>query len=164
VLTHGTSPLDADTDGDGIPDVVEAQPTSTYTAPLGDLDLDGFDDAWGPAGIAAQDTDGTGGPDLLDADADDDGTSDALEGGTLPSGVDADGDGLDAAVDPDDSAWGPVDAGFVDPATELIDSDLDLTLGGEVDYRDAVHDGDDRDLDGLTDNEEILAGSDPDDP
>ena len=110
--------LDIDSDNDGIPDNIEAQPTATYRAPLGvDTDGDGLDDRYDPtpggavtAGVAVPltNTDGTDLPDYRDTDSDNDGRLDSVEGwdvnndgvaDTVASGLDADQDGLDDAYD-----------------------------------------------------------------
>ncbi|NJB38203.1 Ig-like domain-containing protein, partial [Croceivirga sp. JEA036] len=112
--------LDLDSDNDGIPDVVETG--------NGALDTDGngsIDAAESPAGTngipnAAEDggvdgngvstppvnSDGTGGADYLDIDADNDGILDTIEAqpdATLvqPTGNDSDNDGIDDAFDAD---------------------------------------------------------------
>ena len=108
--------LDIDSDNDGIPDNVEAQPTgayigppvaTSYIPPSGTVDttpgsptigLDiayiGYSPTVGGAtsnGLVPQDTDGLGSPDYLDTDADEDGLQDFRENGfvvtfTTPSG------------------------------------------------------------------------------
>ncbi len=113
--------LDLDSDNDGIPDNIESQPTDDYAAPTGkDSDGDGWDDAYDPDNggtpISIEDTDGDGTPDYLDIDSDNDGDNDALEGwdgdndgipDIIPSGTDADRDGLDDAYDNDDTKINP---------------------------------------------------------
>ncbi len=113
--------LDIDSDGDGIVDITEGQPTLNFVIPLGgenaDVDADGINDAFdsnkdarGGFDISAVDTDNDGIPDYLDLDSDDDGESDAIEGfdfngdgePELPlSGIpgDPDNDGLDGIYD-----------------------------------------------------------------
>lgn len=114
---------DIDSDADGITDHVEAQFTNHYVLPAGiDTDQDGIDNAYDkddnitynhqgliPVNFqGAVDTE----PDYIDADADDDGRPDIIEGhdGDLngvadftPTGTDTDGDGLDDAFDLDNT-------------------------------------------------------------
>ena len=80
--------LDLDSDNDGIPDAVEAQPTAGFQSPSigADADMDGvvdtFDDPsveHGGAFSAPVDTDMDGTPDFLDTDSDNDGISDTAE-------------------------------------------------------------------------------------
>ncbi len=129
--------LDADSDGDGIPDNVEAQTDAGYITPDGTSDANGFDTAYGGAGLVVVDTDNDGIPDYLDLDSDGDGILDAIEGNdadadgiadTTPSGADTDGDGIDDTFDPDDGG------------TALTPQDLDLDLLN--DYRDTDDDAD----------------------
>ncbi|MBK9490354.1 MAG: hypothetical protein IPO07_17420 [Haliscomenobacter sp.] len=174
--------LDLDSDNDGIPDNIEAQTTLGYVVPSGsDSDGDGLDNAYegaGNAGLTPVNTDGTDGPDYLDTNADNEDGLDAAESG-LPAltGTDTDNDGLDNAVDSDDSIFGPVNAGISSPKTALIDTDVDVNTGGDLDYRDNDPDNDgltgpadpnpndaDSDDDGVSDGAEATAGTDPNDP
>ena len=154
--------LDADADGDGIPDATEAHDAdgdglADAVAVNNDDDGDGLDDAFDadcagmPAGCLAdgmaaptQDSDGDMSADYLDADSDNDGRLDRQEAfdgdgdgepDVLPSGVDADGDGLDDAFDEDQMGVGPTGQ----------DADDD----GRPDYVDLDSDGD-----GIADNVE----------
>ena len=95
--------LDLDSDNDGIPDTVEGQTTAGYIPPTNmDSDGDGVDDAYDPDSggqfTIPVDTDGDGTTDHLDADSDDDDIDDIVESGLVLSGFDADGDGIDDAV------------------------------------------------------------------
>lgn len=174
--------LDLDSDNDGIPDNIEAQTTLGYVVPSGsDSDGDGLDNAYegaGNAGLTPVNTDGTDSPDYLDTNADNEDGLDAAESG-LPAltGTDTDNDGLDNAVDSDDSIFGPVNAGISSPKTALIDTDIDVNTGGDLDYRDNDPDNDglsgpadpnpndaDSDDDGVSDGAEATAGTDPNDP
>ena len=112
--------LDIDTDGDGITDNIEGQTTLGYKFPLYlDTDNDGLDNAYdtapftatfGGAGIFLSDKDFDGIPDYLDLDTDSDTAPDITEGhdynfngiaddNVTPTGLDADGDGLDNRFD-----------------------------------------------------------------
>jgi hypothetical protein len=110
--------LDIDSDNDGIPDNIEAQPTATYKTPtLVDGDGDGlatiYDNvpgAFGGSGIFVWDQDGDGIPDYRDLDTDGDGQPDIAEGNDFNlngiaddlitlTGLDTDGDGLDNRFD-----------------------------------------------------------------
>jgi gliding motility-associated-like protein len=123
--------LDLESDGDGISDVLEGGGVDT------DFDgiADGTSDANGvpssaSGGLTPPDTDGTGGSNPYDLDADGDGISDVIEGG----GTDANNDGK-------------IDTGQIQTP---IDSDGD----GIADYRDK-----DSDNDGILDVVEIAACS-----
>lgn len=100
--------LDIDSDQDGIVDVIEAQSTSNYVAPLeNDSDGDGIDDAFdadysGPGTVkgsmidALSDVDGDDTPDYIDLNSDDHGGTDQAESGfpAATSNTDSDNDGL----------------------------------------------------------------------
>ena len=140
--------LDIDSDDDGIPDNIEAQPTNSYTAPSGsgismiDANNDGFDDNYGSGLATLEDTDGDGTPDYLDTDSDNDGTPDSEENG-MPQGnstSDTDNDGLLDAFETNgvnDASW-DVNEAIEDPTdlSILPDTDGDLNSGGDLDYRD----------------------------
>lgn len=108
------NPYDLDSDGDGILDVREAgfaDATNDGTAD-GTLGADGWSDAID--GLAAPlnlpNTDLAGPVNFLDIDSDDDGLTDNVEGQStagyqLPSGADADGDGIDDVYDNNDAAF-----------------------------------------------------------
>lgn len=119
--------IDIDSDNDGIVDNIEGQSTAGYIAySATDTDGDGIADAFdntvgfGGNGLTPVNTDGTGNPDYLDADADDDGRTDRLEGwDTNGNGIidgsetaytgttDADGDGLLDEYDSNDALINP---------------------------------------------------------
>lgn len=132
------NPYDVDSDGDGIVDVIEAG--------LPDANLNGIVDGtiavngWSttissmPA-LTLINTDGTGNPDYLDIDSDDDGIPDNIEGMStagylLPTTTDVDGDGL---MSPYDNV-----AGFSGSGIFVYDHDGD----GTPDYKDLDTDGD----------------------
>src|SRR5690606_39481447 len=138
--------LDLDSDGDGIPDNVEAQTSLGYLAPSNiDANNDGLDDAYG-AGLIPIDTDGDGIPDYLDTDSDNEGGNDTQEAGLTLSGSDSDQDGLDDTMDTTTGYGDP--GGRIDNPTNtnggsimLPDSDGDLNdPDGDLDFRDATDD------------------------
>ncbi len=123
-LTEGNGAIDSDGDGradsrdidsdnDGLTDNVEAQPEGLYRAPANvDTDNDGLDNAYDPDNggvvIAPANTDGADQLDYLDADADNDGIPDSIEGHDANAdgiadrvrvNTDTDGDGLDDVYD-----------------------------------------------------------------
>ncbi|HDZ04219.1 hypothetical protein LCGC14_0068450 [marine sediment metagenome] len=176
--TEGTTPLNTDTTGnadfldidaddDGIPDNVEAQPTTGYVAPADTFNRDGVDANY-LNGLRPEDADTDLTPDYLDADSDDDGISDMLEAGQgilVDSLADADNDGLNDAFD--DTSGNDVnndlDTGAI--ATDNVDDDDTA----EVDFRSVLDfDGDgipdtvdlDDDNDGISDLDEAN-GIDP---
>jgi len=146
--------LDIDADNDGIPDAVEAQPTTGFVSPSGigtvmvDVNNNGVDDAFeiaGNIGFTPLNTDGDSEPDYLDLNSDNDSLPDLEENGDAEntlSGTDTDGDGLDDNFDDvDDSATTAstvIDTHTPPNATNLGDEDLDAGTGGDVDYRDAL--------------------------
>ncbi|MEL0455516.1 LamG-like jellyroll fold domain-containing protein [Flavobacteriaceae bacterium SZ-1-7] len=145
--------LDIDSDDDGIPDNVEAQPTIGYIPPSGlsgsitDANGNGLDDVYesamgGTDLFNVEDTDGDKLKDYLDSDTDNDGVLDIDENGqaSVLTGVDIDGDGLDDVFDSvlaqldvnDEVSTGDV----ADLTASFGDADFDATLGGDLDYRD----------------------------
>jgi hypothetical protein len=113
---------DIDSDGDGIPDNVEALATNSYLLPVyTDTDGDGIDDSYdningfAGRGIVPVDTDLDGQPDYTDFDTDNDNLNDILEANDFnfnnlvddnitPTGADTDGDGLDDRFDADNTS------------------------------------------------------------
>jgi hypothetical protein len=198
-----TNPLDPDTDRGGIKDGAEDFNRN------GKLDSSELDPLAKPDDATANDSDGDGLPDALealigtnprDADSDDDGV---LDGEEPLFGVDSDGDGFVNALDPDSDNDGLFDGtelgratagpdtdttrgNFVpdtDPATRTDPLDPDTDRGGVKDgAEDANRNGKvdsgetnplhrpddgtptDSDNDGLTDAQEAALGSDPNDP
>ena len=108
---------DLDSDNDGIPDNIEAQTTAGYAVPGTAVDAQGRLTAYGAAGLTPVNTDGADNSDYLDTDSDNVQGNDTTEAGLTLASADADGDGLDDAVDTDDSAFGPANAGVANPAT-----------------------------------------------
>ena len=145
-------------------DVIEWQTTAGYIPPSGtDSDGDGLDDAFdddvnnfGDAGNndTPTNTDGTDNPDYLDLNSDNTEQNDAVEAWdtnndgtaeTLPSGSDADGDGLDDAYDTNDAA--------VNPTNGNTPSSFPNLDGGtpERDWRESI----DTDGDGIADDTDL---------
>ena len=127
--------LDLDSDGDGIPDNVEAQTTLGYIAPSGTVNAYGVDNNYA-AGLIPVNTDGTDNPDYLDLDSDNEGSNDTMEAGLTLAGKDSDFDGLDDNID---TTSGYTDVnGTINNPSILPDADSDVSTGGDVDFRDAV--------------------------
>ena len=132
--------IDIDSDNDGIPDNVEAQLTIGYIAPAGAIDTGkGIFLVYGN-GLTPVDTDGDGTNDIIDSDSDADGLPDIQENGMANStlNTDTDSDGLDNAFegsnlndgqDPNDEINNP-------SSSILPDTDGDVNIGGDLDYRD----------------------------
>jgi len=147
--------LDIDADDDGIPDNVEAQSTQGYTAPTGNVGLNGVDtayennDSFNPTGVTIINTDSAHAtnsdtiPDYRDTDADGDTINDTTESGIVLNagslGTDSDGDGLDDIYEGSDKTAGEaydVNDEIDDPVNNLLDEDNDGNSTGDVDYRD----------------------------
>ncbi|MEO1334446.1 MAG: hypothetical protein AAFV29_02330, partial [Myxococcota bacterium] len=123
---------DDDSDGDGLPNVVEAMlGTNPFEA---DSDGDGIDDFTETDGGLAVDSDFDGVIDALDLDSDDDGIADATE-----TDIDSDADGISDYRDPDDDNDGLLTAtelmdGMIfgdDPDGETMPNYLDLDADGD---------------------------------
>lgn len=114
------NPYDVDADGDGILDSRESglnQDTDNNgvvrnEGTWADTNGDGWSDAIDAiaTALAISNTDAANRPDYLDIDADNDGLTDNVEAQTtagyqLPSGNDADGDGIDDTYDNNDAAF-----------------------------------------------------------
>ncbi|WP_117883976.1 FG-GAP-like repeat-containing protein [Aureibaculum luteum] len=148
--------LDLDSDGDGIPDNVEAQTTIGYTAPSGTVDANGVFTNY-TNGLTPTNTDGTDNPDYLDLDSDNEGGTDTLEAGITIENLDVDGDGLDNATDATNGyadPGGTIDNPLSFPLT-LPDLDNDASTTGDVDFRDADDNRIDTDGDGVVDAVDI---------
>ena len=143
--------IDIDSDGDGIPDNVEAQKTDGYIAPSGygalmaDSNNNGIDDNYESILNIIEDTDGDGIPDYLDLDSDNDGVPDIEENGMANSSinVDDDNDGLSNTFETsgaNDTVW-DINEDIENPMNLSIlpDTDGDLSSGGDLDYRDSFN-------------------------
>jgi hypothetical protein len=133
--------LDLDDDNDGIYDIVEAGNGANDTNhdgmtdnPVGNNGLDDTletdDTNTATANYTIPNTDGTGKPDYLDIDADDDGIPDNIEaqttaGYTAPSGNDNDHNGVDDAYDTNGTWIDPVNTDGTDNP-DYLDSDSDM--------------------------------------
>jgi uncharacterized repeat protein (TIGR01451 family) len=162
----GTNPNDADSDDDGLGDAVEVganpgDPLDSDGDNIKDaLDVDDDNDGILTADErtdsalpgADDDQDNDGRPNWLDSDADGDGLLDAREGRG-----DADGDGLPNYLDLDSDGDGDADA------DELADDDDSDGTANFLDVDDADGADADPDGDGLTNLEEALIGTDPND-
>ncbi len=139
--------VDLDSDNDGIPDNVEAQPTIGYIPPSNNIDpLTGLDASYA-SGMTYVDTDGDRLFDFQDKDSDGDGKPDIEENGLANSIVtpsDADKDGLDDIFETNGSealnSVFDVNEDIENPSdlSILPDTDADLGIGGDLDYRDAI--------------------------
>ncbi len=136
--------LDFDSDNDGIPDNIEAQPTVGYLLPSSTVNTSGayigLWDNYG-TGITPEDTDNDGTSDFLDSDSDNDGIFDIQENGMADGliGTDTDSDGLDNNFE-GGNLNDPLDVNdeIDNPLSSILpDSDFDLGTGGDLDYRDS---------------------------
>ncbi len=122
---------DLDSDGDGIPDNLEAQPSRGYISPTGTYDARGVDIAY-VGGLIPVDSDSVGAPDYLSVDSDGDRLSDLNESGlTLGGRVGV--NGLDDSLDSSDDFSDP--NGKINTIAILKDSNSNLNSGGDVDFR-----------------------------
>ncbi len=167
--------LDLDSDNDGIYDIVEAGNGANDTDhdgrtdnPVGNNGLDNTlennDTSSATINYTIPNTDGTGNPDYIDIDADDDGIVDNIEGQTTsgytaPSGTDADNNGVDDAYDTNGTWINPTDTDndgtpdYVDTNSDQ-DADSDAIEGWDTNNdgtADTTPSGNDADNDGLDD-------------
>jgi hypothetical protein len=154
----GSDPNNPDTDGDGLMDGVEVgdplNPTDTDGDGTPDYDQDDDDGDGIPTNVEEDgDSDGDGIPDYQDLDSDDDGIDDSVEGYGDP-----DGDGIPSYLD-DDSDGNGIDD-FTDGTGDMDgDGILDFLDVDDTDGPDADPDGD-----GLTNAEEFVLETDPQNP
>ena len=151
--------LDLDSDGDGIPDNIEAQTTSGYIIPNGVYDANGVDTAYSAGFLVPVNTDGVDNADYLDLDSDNDGVYDTFEAGLTLAGV-VGANGLDSNSETVDD-YTDVNGVFDNPITTLIDTDNDALTGGDMDYRDEDDDGDG--VNTIFENPDANADGDPSD-
>ena len=139
----GTDPTNADTDGDGIDDGVEANRDTDPTNP--DSDGDGIGDG----------TEVGNGTDPANADTDGDGIDDATEtdGDTDPTNADSDGDGVDDGTE----IGNGTDPTNADTDGDGLDDGTEDSIG--TDPTNADSDGD-----GIDDGTEVGNGTDPSTP
>ncbi|WP_159950945.1 T9SS type A sorting domain-containing protein [Polaribacter septentrionalilitoris] len=151
--------LDLDADNDGIPDIIEGQPTATYITPTGVVGANGLDSAFEnndtPSATSYTVVNTDSGvdtiPDYLDLDSDNDGTSDEIEANSILTGEFGE-NGLDNAYDIGDN-YTDSNGSFDNTQT---DNFPDTTVGGDVNWRDnATTVGKDTDGDGILDNVDI---------
>ena len=131
--------LDLDSDNDGIPDNIEAQTTQGYVAPNADdaatyLSNNGVNSAY-LGGLTPVNTDGADTPDYVDLDSDNDGADDTTEADITLSGT-VGNNGLDNALESTDDYSDP--RGNLDTPVDLPDVDNDWSIGGDLDFRDAI--------------------------
>lgn len=176
--------LDIDSDNDGITDATESTNQGAEdTDGDGEIDNfvdangDGYNDATAANPVVLNNQDGTGGPDYIDIDNDDDGIVDNIEGQTTagyiaPLGLDSDNDGLDDAYDTATGSMGinPVNtSGDGGPDYLVLDTDndgiSDNIEGWDVDADgtpEVTASGTDADNDGLDDAyDNDIASPDP---
>jgi uncharacterized protein (TIGR03382 family) len=153
-----------DSDGDGLPDVTEDE-IGTDPADA-DSDDDGIPDGGEPSPGA--DSDGDGLIDALDPDSDNDGIFDGTETGVVTPGPGTDPDVFVPDADPStttDPRNPDTDGGSVPDGAEDANHDGRID-DGERDPNDPSDDVTppaDTDGDGITDEEELELGTDPDD-
>lgn len=169
---------DLDSDGDGILDAREANvPDSdnngiVNNAPSGGSDTNGWsnvvDGNSGGTALSIPDTDGTEKANYLDIDSDDDGITDNVEGQSTigyisPTGVDIDGDGIDAAYDNNDALFGGAANNGITPYNydgDLLPDYVDVNTDNDA-QADRIE-GNDFNGNGIADDMVTLSGTDTD--
>ncbi|WP_111980015.1 hypothetical protein [Algibacillus agarilyticus] len=176
---NGTNPLNADTDADGVNDLVDVFPTDATET------LDSDADGTGDNADLDDDNDGvsdldeaTNGTDPLNADTDADGVNDLADAfpidATETLDTDTDGTGNNADLDDDNDGISDLDeaANGTNPLNADTDADgvsdlvdvfpIDATEWADVD-NDGIGDNadTDNDNDGVSDIDEVTAGTDP---
>lgn len=134
VVPFDTSVLDSD--GDGIPDIIECAIGSDPFSV--DTDGDGLPDGeeWG-WGLWPLDTDGDGVINILDPDDDGDGIPTAVEIAAVGALIDLDGDGVPAWLDTDSDG-----DGIPDGVEAARPEGLDIDGNGQPNWNDVDSDGD----------------------
>lgn len=136
---------DLDSDDDGVQDIIEAggidaDNNAVVDGAFTDTDGDGwsntFDSDDGGTALTITNTDGTGNPDYIDLDSDDDGIPDIVEAG----GEDVDNNGVaDTPTDTDNDGWantfdsdnGGVALDNTDTDNDGVDNRIDLDSDGD---------------------------------
>ena len=155
-----TTPVTDDSDGDGIPNVIEGTTDIDHDGLPNYLDKDADGDGIPDAMEGAADTDGDGKANLLDLDSDNDGIPDNVEAQTTqgfvtPVGKDSNHDGVDDAYQP---GLTPVDTdGDGTPDTLDTDSDNDAVLD-KFEARRGTITATDTDGDGIDDGFDHING------
>ncbi len=126
-----TNDFDLDSDNDGIPDIIESQTTAGFMIPSGTLTATGLWNNYG-TGTTPIDTDNDLIPDYLDANSDNEGGTDTFEGALILSNNDSDKDGLDDAIDDNDTAFGSPHAGITNVLTQYPNT------GTQTDWRNSL--------------------------
>jgi uncharacterized repeat protein (TIGR01451 family) len=126
-----TNEFDLDSDNDGIPDIIEAQTTTGFIVPSGTVTAQGLWTNYG-TGVTPINTDGTDSPDYLDTNSDNEGGSDTFEAALILTNNDADKDGLDDAIDDNDTTFGSPNAGITNVLTKYPNNST------QVDWRNAT--------------------------
>jgi len=162
------NPYDLDSDGDGIADVIEAGLPDANTNGIvdGTIGTNGWSTTVSAmASLNLRNTDGSGNPDYLDIDSDDDGIPDNIEGQStagykLPVLTDTDGDGIVDTYDNTPLAYGGSGIFVWDQDGDGIPDyrDLDTDGDGKAD----IIEGNDFNLNGFADDPVTLTGTDTD--
>ena len=100
-----------------------------------DINSDGVNDIYAGGLTPVANTDGIDNPDYLDLDSDNEGADDTTEAGITLSGT-VGTNGLDNALESADDYSDP--RGNLISPTNLPDTDNDLNVGGDLDFRDAI--------------------------
>ncbi|QNM86737.1 T9SS type A sorting domain-containing protein [Polaribacter pectinis] len=154
--------LDLDADNDGIPDIIEGQPTATYVTPTGVVGANGLDSAFesddtlGATSYTITNTDSGADtiPDYLDLDSDNDGTSDEIEANSFLT-YEVGENGLDNAYDNGDD-YADTNGSFDNTQTDNFPNTSAVDDPDDVNWRDTdTNSGKDTDGDGILDDTDI---------
>jgi uncharacterized repeat protein (TIGR01451 family) len=162
------NPYDLDSDNDGITDVREGGFTDANSDGFADgtKGADGWDDNIDALGtLVLPNSDGSGNPNYMDIDADNDGIPDNIEGPSstgyqLPTYLDTDGDGLDNRYDNAPAAFGGNGNTPNDQDGDLIPDYMDLDT--DNDGLPDIIEGNDFNLNNIQDDLVTLTGVDTD--
>jgi hypothetical protein len=158
---------DLDSDNDGISDLIEAGLATSDADGMsnGAKGADGWDDLIDALpSLVLPNTDGSGGANYIDIDADADGIPDNIEGQStagyqLPSGTDSDGDGLDDSYD---ATTGFGASGITPHNQDNTDVPDYLDTDTDNDTIIDLYEGNDLNNNGIIDDIPTLAGTDTD--